>query len=133
MCEDLLSKEAKIVLVIPKGIESNFSQREKVIIDQVEKSGLVISEIPLDEKETTKNRTMSFRLCSHFANNILVGGVSKTDSLMVGIGFSFQTAKNVFCIPFPIKSKYVANGLIHDGAILAENGQTILYDAGFKE
>ena len=132
LCEDLLEEEAKIIAVIPKGIESAFSAREADLLKRIKLHGLVISEIPLDEVETTKSRTMSFRLCSHFANNVLIGGVTKTDSLMVGIGFSFQNAKNVFCIPFPIGSKYVANGLIHDGAILAEDSGTVLFDAGLK-
>lgn len=132
LCEELLEEDAKIVAVIPKGIESAFSAREVELLNRIKLHGLVISEVPLNEEETTNSRAMSFRLCSHFANNVLVGGVSKTDSLMVGIGFSFQTAKNVFCIPFPIGSKYVANGLIHDGAILAEDGGSVLYDAGLK-
>lgn len=125
-----ISKRGPVVLVLSKGF-GQLDAYESESIEKISEKGLVITEIPNDEKDKRKNKIQQCRLVANLATNTLVGAITKKEYQMVGLGYSIAKGDNVFCLPFQMGSNYVNNSLIHDGAILVENKETILYDGGF--
>ena len=129
---ELSSAGGKVVLVLSKGF-GQLDEHEKESIKKIYENGLVLAELPDEEKDKKKTRIQQCRLAANLAINTLVGAITKQEYQMVGLGYSMAKGDNVFCIPFQMGSNYVNNSLIHDGAILVENKETILYDGGFND
>ena len=129
---ELSSAGGKVVLVLSKGF-GQLDEYEKESIKKIYENGLVLTELPDEEKDKKKTKIQQCRLAANLAINTLVGAITKQEYQMVGLGYSIAKGDNVFCIPFQIGSNYVNNSLIHDGAILVENKETILFDGGFRD
>ena len=129
---ELSSLGGRVVLVLSKGF-GQLDDYEKESIKRICQQGLVLTELPDEEKDKKKTKIQQCRLAANLAINTLVGAITKQEYQMVGLGYSIAKGDNVFCIPFQIGSNYVNNSLIHDGAILVENKETILFDGGFRD
>lgn len=129
---ELSSLGGRVVLVLAKGF-GQLDEYEKESIEKIRERGLVLTELPNEEKDKKKTKIQQCRLVANLAINSLVGAITKKEYQMIGLGYSIAKGDNVFCLPFQMGSNYVNNSLIHDGAILVENKETILYDGGFAD
>lgn len=126
LCMDLLDRGANVVLTLPKGLDYQYSNDERKIIDLVSKNGLVISEMPDDIEPSERMKLITQRIASFISSYAIVGAVSKKEKMMIPVGFSISSATEVFCLPFPMGSKYISNTLINQGATLIESEKTII-------
>ena len=129
---EISSLGGRVVLVLSKGF-GQLDEYEKESVEKIRERGLVLTELPDEEKDKKKTKIQQCRLVANLAINTLVGAVTKKEYQMVGLGYSLAKGDSVFCIPFQMGSNYINNSLIHDGAILVENTETILYDGGFSD
>lgn len=119
--QQIIDSGKKIIMVLPKAIDSkDYKEKYRDIVTLViNNGGLLLTETPYGSLESTK-RMYLMRLLALLTSKVLVGGVTKHDSLIQAIAVSMHLDGDIYCIPFPIGSNYINNSLIKEGAFLIE-------------
>lgn len=124
----IISKEGRIIAVLNKPIGIEY-QTDKELYEELTNNHLIITSMPKRFDNTVKESSVQcYKLIATLANRILIGAISKTSPETVAVAMALQMNGDVFCIPFQMGSKYIGNSLIHDGAILVENSDTLLIE-----
>ena len=124
----IISKEGRVIAVLNKPIGIEY-QTDKELYQELADNHLIIASMPKRFDETVKESSIQcYKLVATLANRILIGAISKTSPETVAVAMALQMNGDVFCIPFQMGSKYIGNSLIHDGAILVENSDTLLIE-----
>ena len=124
----IISKEGRIIAVLNKPIGIEY-QTDKELYEELTNNHLIITSMPKRFDNAVKESSVQcYKLVATLANRILIGAISKTSPETVAVAMALQMNGDVFCIPFQMGSKYIGNSLIHDGAILVENSDTLLIE-----
>ena len=125
----LLSKGASIVAVLDRGIGID-NVEDKELYEVLKNNQLIISSFPRTVgKRSPETAFECSKLCVGMCKSVLVGAVSQKSYLNVAVALALEQNNDIYCIPFPAGSNYITNQIIHDGATLVENSETLLYDA----
>ena len=128
----IISKGGRVIAVLNKPLGVEY-QTDKELYQELEDNHLIITSIPKSfDKSVKESSIQCYKLVATLANRVLVGAISKTSPETVAVAIALQMNGDVFCIPFLMGSKYIGNSLIHDGAILVENSDTLLYEGKFE-
>lgn len=128
----IVAKGGSVIAVLnkPAGIEY---QTDKELYKILKDNHLIITSLPRRlDGEVKESSIQCYKLVATLANRVLIGAISKTSPETVAVAMALQMNGDVFCIPFQMGSKYIGNSLIHDGAILVENSDTLLYEGKFE-
>lgn len=128
LIQRIMSKEGRVIAVLNKPIGIEYQTDKELYKELVEKQ-MVITSMPKSFDGSVKESSIHcYKLVATLANRILIGAISKTSPETVAVAMALQMNGDVFCIPFQMGSKYIVNSLIHDGAILVENSDTLLIE-----
>ena len=127
----IISKGGRVIAVLNKPVGIEY-QTDKELYKELANNHLIITSMPKRFDNSIKESSIQcYKLVATLANRVLVGAISKTSPETVAVAMALQMNGDVFCIPFLMGSKYIGNSLIHDGAILVENSDTLLYEGKF--
>lgn len=124
----IISNNGSVIAVLNKsiGIEN---QTDKELYKELSANHLILSSLPKAlDKSCIESAIQCYKLVATLGNRILIGAISKKSPQTVAVAMAIQNGCDVFCIPFQMGSKYIGNTLIHDGAILVENSETLLIE-----
>lgn len=128
----IVAKGGSVIAVLNKPVGIEY-QTDKELYKILKDNHLIITSLPRRlDGEVNESWIQCYKLVSTLANRVLVGAISKTSPQTVAVAMALQMNGDVFCIPFQMGSKYIGNSLIHDGAILVENSDTLLYEGKFE-
>ena len=124
----LLNKGSKIIAILDRGIGIENAE-DKELYQMLKENQLLISVWPNSVKnKSQKTSVEASMLQGKICTSVLVGALSKKSVEYCAIAFALEHCSRIFCIPFQAKSAYVNNSLIHDGATLVEDAETIKYE-----
>lgn len=124
----IISKEGRVIAVLNKPIGIEY-QTDKELYKELSNKHLIITSIPKRFDNTVKESSIQcYKLVATLSNRVLIGAISKTSPETIAVAMALQMNGDVFCIPFQMGSKYIGNTLIHDGAILVENSDTLIVE-----
>lgn len=128
----IISKSGRVIAVLNKPLGVEY-QTDKELYNELANNHLIVTSIPKSLDNSVKESPIQcYKLVATLANRILIGAISKTSPETVAVAIALQMNGDVFCIPFLMGSKYIGNSLIHDGAVLVENSDTLLYEGKFE-
>ena len=124
----IIAKGGSVIAVLDKPVGIEY-QTDKELYQKLKDNHLIITSVPKRFDGVVKeSKIQCYKLVATLASRLLIGAISKTSPQTVGVAMALQMNGDVFCIPFQMGSKYIGNSLIHDGAILVENSDTLLIE-----
>lgn len=124
----IITKGGSVIAVLKKPIGIEY-QTDKELYQKLKDNHLIITSIPKRFDGVVQESSIHcYKLVATLSSRVLVGAISKTSPQTVGVAMALQMNGDVFCIPFQMGTKYIGNSLIHDGAILVESSETLLYE-----
>ena len=128
----IVAKGGSVIAVLNKSVGIEY-QTDKELYKNLKDNHLIITSLPRRFDNAVKESSIQcYKLAATLAKRVLIGAISKTSPETVAVAMALQMNGDVFCIPFQMGSKYIGNSLIHDGAILVENSDTLLYEGKFE-
>ena len=125
-----LEAKGRTVAVLGSGLECLYPKENKKLARQIEESGAVISEFPLETAPYRSNFPIRNRIISGLSlGTIVVEAAAKSGSLITA-GFALEQNRTIFAVPGNIDSPYSegTNNLIKQGAVVVSNAESV-----FKE
>ena len=130
-----LENKGKTIVILGCGLDITYPEENKNLFKEVVESGCLVSEFPLGCAPYKFNFPQRNRIISGLSSGVLVVEAAKRSGSLITARFALEQGKDVFAIPGSILSPHYegTNQLIHDGAILTQNAQDILWHLGIDK
>lgn len=123
-----LDNGGKTIAVLGTGIDLCYPKQNLGIYEKIKKTGLVISEYPIDTKVIKDNFPKRNRILAALGDGVFVPEFKANSGTGITISLALNLGKPIFCTPHPINNETANNSLIKDGAILVENANDIIFE-----
>jgi len=120
-----------VVAILGSGIENCYPKENISLYNSIRGSHLLISEYPLDTAPNSFQFPLRNRLIASISNAILVTEAKARSGTLITVGHALAIGRDIFCVPHRVGESVSTNGLIRDGAFLAESPNDILKHFNF--
>ena len=123
-----LGASGRTIAVLGSGINVAYPKENKILMEEISKSGAVISEFPMNTPPEKHNFPARNRIISGLSLGVIVVEAAKKSGALITASFALEEGREVFSVPGRIddfRSKGTL-GLIKEGAKLVEGVDDIL-------
>ncbi len=123
-----LKAGGRTLAVMGSGFNKIYPAENKELCEEIQRSGAVISEFPLNEEPLKENFPRRNRVISGLSLGVLVVEAARNSGALITADFALEQGKEVFALPGKIDSEnsYGVNELIKQGAKLVTRTSDIL-------
>lgn len=123
-----LKRGARTIAVMGSGFNHIYPLENKELVEEIAKSGAVLSEFPINEKPLRQNFPRRNRVISGLSLGVLVVEAARNSGALITADFALEQGREVFALPGKVDSRtsFGTNGLIKQGAKLVSCVDDIL-------
>lgn len=123
-----LIARGRTIAVMGSGFCNPYPPEHGSLLEEIAKSGAVISEFPLATKPLAYNFPRRNRLISGLSMGVLVVEAARNSGALITVDFALQQGRDVFALPAPLDSinAFGVNQLIKEGAQLVSSPGEII-------
>jgi len=114
------------IAVLGFGIDACYPNSEKKLKEEIEKSGLIISEYPQDVYPATENFMARQRIVAGLCDKMAIISAEKQSATIAGVSLALCNAKDIYCVPDLDNDESECNKLINEGAFMLITGNELL-------
>jgi DNA processing protein len=125
-----LKAEGRSIAVLGCGIDTPYPAENAVLIDELSRSGAVISEFPLGTPPNRENFPKRNRLISGLSLGVLIVEAAAGSGSLITAHYALEQGKDIFAVPGGITAmnSVGTNELIKKGAKLVQNVDDIIHE-----
>lgn len=129
-----LKSGAKTIAVLGCGVESAYPPENQMLMNDIIKTGTVISEYPIGSKPLRTHFPERNRIISGLSRGILVTEAPKKSGALITASYAIDSGRDLFAVPGSIfkDSSEGANRLLSIGAKAVLCGQDILEEYAYE-
>ncbi|OIN97870.1 DNA-protecting protein DprA [Candidatus Desantisbacteria bacterium CG_4_10_14_0_8_um_filter_48_22] len=123
-----LSAKGRTIAVMGSGLDVVYPPENKGLMDEISRSGAVISEFPFGTKPDRQNFPRRNRVVSGLSLGVVVVEAGEKSGALITAGFALEQGREVFAVPGNVNLPTTkgCHQLIRDGAKLVEKVEDIL-------
>jgi DNA processing protein len=127
-----LKQKGRTIAVMGSGFGRIYPEENKELLEEISKSGAVISEFPIDTRPFKQNFPRRNRIISGLSKGVLVVEAAKNSGALITADFALEQGKEVFALPGKVDSgnSFGTNMLIKQGAKIVCTIEDILEELG---
>lgn len=116
----------KTIAVLPVGIDECYPKDNFKLYEEIEQTGLLISEYPKKtyvKKETFTSRN---RLITGLGDNVLVIEVKDRSGTLASVNLALSQGKDIYCVPSMYGEDTLNNTIIKEGAFILTSSEDLV-------
>ena len=116
------------IAVVAGGVDHIYPPEHEALMDEIGRSGVVLSEQPIGYPPTARDFPKRNRLISGLSRGVIVVEAAKKSGTLITARFALEQGREVFAVPgSPLDPRCEgANRLIADGATLTQNANDVV-------
>ncbi len=118
----------KTIAVLGCGIELCYPNENQELYDDIKQNHLLISEYPFKTISDKNQFPMRNRIVSALSKALLVTEAYSRSGTLITIGFTLESGKDVYCVPYSANANSECNRLIKEGATMVESAEDVIYN-----
>lgn len=124
--ETTLKHHGKTIAVLGSGINYPYPLSNKKLYEDIEKTGLIMSEYPHQTKPEPQFFKFRNRLVAALSRGVLIVEAKYRSGTVITVGYALERGVDIYCVPERAGLESGCNKLIKDGAYLVESAADIM-------